>query len=57
MGLALFAPVLEWVQQLRIQSCQASQVLGVDLVGLALVGVDEPQFAGVGHQHLVTTLL
>src|SRR5919112_1055296 len=26
-GLALFAPVLEWVQQLRIQSCHSCQVL------------------------------
>jgi hypothetical protein len=36
MGLALFAPMLEWVQQLRIHSSQASQILGVDLIGLAL---------------------
>ena len=57
MGLASLAPVLERVQELRIQTCQASQVLGVDLVGLALVGIDEPQFAGIGHQDLVAALL
>jgi hypothetical protein len=27
MGLALLAPVLEWVQELRIEACQAGQVL------------------------------
>ena len=57
MGLALFAPVLERVQELRVHSCQAGQVLGVYLVGLALVGVDEPQLAGIGHQDLVAALL
>jgi hypothetical protein len=57
MGLALFAPMLEWVQQLRIHSCQASQILGVYLIGLLLGGVDESQLASIGHQHLVTTLL
>ncbi len=35
-SLALFAPVLERVQELRVQASQASQVLGVDLVGLLL---------------------
>jgi hypothetical protein len=43
MGLGVFAPVLEWVEQFRIQTCQASQILGIDLVGLAFVGVDEPR--------------
>jgi hypothetical protein len=37
MGLALLAPMLEWVQQLRIEACQAGQDLGIDLVGLSLV--------------------
>ena len=36
MGLRVFAPVLERVQELRIHSRQASQILGVDLVGLSL---------------------
>jgi hypothetical protein len=56
-GLGIFAPVLERVQQLRIEACQAAQVLGICLVGLSLVGVDESQFASVGHQHLVAQLL
>jgi putative component of toxin-antitoxin plasmid stabilization module len=38
-GLALFAPVLERIQELRINPSQAGQVLGVYLVGLALIGV------------------
>ena len=37
MSLRVFAPVLEWVQELRVHSCQASEVFGVYLVGLALV--------------------
>jgi hypothetical protein len=45
MGLALFAPVLERVEQLRIETCQASQILGVYLVGFARVGIDEAQLA------------
>ncbi len=46
MGLGVFAPMFEWVEQLRVETRQAGQTLGVDLVGLLLVGVDEPQFAG-----------
>jgi hypothetical protein len=53
MGLGVLTPVLEWVQQLRIKTCQASQILGIDLICLLLVGVDEPQFAGIGHKDLV----
>src|SRR5215212_8614542 len=55
-SLALPAPVLERVQELRVNSCQASEVLSVYLVGLALIGIDEPQLAGVGHQDLMSTL-
>src|SRR5215210_8946321 len=43
-----------WKEQLRIEACQ---VLGIDLVGLLLVGVDEPQLASIGHQDLVAALL
>src|SRR5215217_4976488 len=57
MGLGVLAPVRHRVEQLRIQARQASEVLGVDLVGFALVGVDEPHLSGVGHQDLVATLL
>ena len=57
MGLGVLAPVLEWVEQLRIQTCQASQILSIDLIGLAFVGVDESQFTSIGHQDLVAALL
>ena len=40
MGLGVFAPVPNRVEQLRIEARQASQVLGIDLVGLTLVGLD-----------------
>jgi hypothetical protein len=36
MSLGVFASVLERVEQFRIQTCQASQILGIDLVGFAL---------------------
>jgi hypothetical protein len=51
--LGAFASVPNRVQELRIEARQAGKILGVYFVGLALVGVDEPQFASVGHQYLV----
>jgi hypothetical protein len=57
MSLALLAPMLYGVEELRIEACQASQILGVDLVGLAFVGVDELYLARIGNQYLVATLL
>jgi hypothetical protein len=36
MGLGIFAPVLERIQELRVHSCQSSQILSVYLVGLSL---------------------
>jgi hypothetical protein len=42
MSLGLFAPMLYGVEELRIHSCQASQILGIYLVSLAIVGVDKP---------------
>ena len=57
MGRGVFASVLERVQQLRIKACQAGQILGIHLVGLSFVGVDEPCLAGVGYEDLVATLL
>jgi hypothetical protein len=56
MSLGAFTPVPEWVQQLRIEACQASEILGVDLIRFAFVGEDVSQFAGIGHQDLVSTL-
>jgi hypothetical protein len=57
MSLGVFTAVLERIQQPGVQTRQASQILGVYLVGLALVCVDEPQLPGIGHKHLVATLL
>src|SRR5829696_1863083 len=57
MGLGVLTPVLERVQQLRIHSSQPSEVFGMQFVTLALVGVDEPYLAGIGHQNLVAQLL
>jgi hypothetical protein len=33
-----------------IQACQTSQILGVDLICFALVGIDEPYLMSFGHQ-------
>jgi hypothetical protein len=57
MSLALFAPMFEWIQELRVKTRQASQVLGIYLIGLTLVGVDKPQLPGIGHQDLVAAPL
>jgi hypothetical protein len=56
-GLGVLAPVRNRVEQLGIEARQAGEVLGIDLVGLLLVCVDEPQLAGDGHQDLVAALL
>ena len=40
--------MLEWVKQLGIDSGQTGQVLCVELVGLAPLAVDKPEFPGVG---------
>jgi hypothetical protein len=56
-GLGVLAPVGNRVEQLGIKARQAGEILGVDLIGLALVGVDQSQFAGVGHKYLVAALL
>jgi hypothetical protein len=45
MSLRVFVPVLERIQELRIQTRQTSEVLGIDLIRFALVGVDEPCLA------------
>jgi hypothetical protein len=57
MSLGVLTAVLEWVEQLRIKTCQASQILCVYLICFALGGVDEPQFPSIGHQHLVAAVL
>jgi hypothetical protein len=57
MSLGIFAPVLERIEQFGIQTCQASQVLGVYLICFTFVGIDEPRLAGIGYQDLVATLL
>jgi hypothetical protein len=57
MCLGAFAPVLERAEQFRIQASQACQVLGIDLLVLFLVGVDEPKLASIGHQYLMAAPL
>jgi hypothetical protein len=35
MSLGVFAPMFEWVQKVRIKACQASQILGINLIRFA----------------------
>jgi hypothetical protein len=37
MSLALLAPVLEGVEQFRVEARQAGEILGIYFIGLALV--------------------
>jgi hypothetical protein len=52
-SLGVLTAVLEWVEQFRIKTCEASEILSVYLVGFALVCVDKSRLARVGHQDLV----
>jgi hypothetical protein len=53
MSLGGFAPVLYGIQQFGIDPGKAGQVLGIQLVGFALIGVDQLHLARVGNQHFV----
>jgi hypothetical protein len=37
MGLGVFASVLEWVERLRVETCQASQIFSVYLSSVFLL--------------------
>lgn len=54
--LSQFAAMLDRAEQLAIEARDASQVLGVDLIVLALILVDQAQLSRVSHDHLVTEL-
>ncbi len=51
--LRLLPPVGDRSQELRIHPRQPRQVLGIGLVRLALVLVDQTELPGVGDNHLV----
>ena len=49
-----FCPAMtDRCEELWIQSAQTRKALGVDAITLAVVGVDQTDLAGVGHQHFV----
>jgi hypothetical protein len=52
-GLRGLSSMLDRREQTSIEACQAGEVLGIEPVVLAALGVDEPELAGVGHQDLV----
>jgi hypothetical protein len=56
MSLGVLTPVLERVKRLGIETGQAREVLGVELVGFALTAIYEPHLPGVSDQNLVATL-
>ena len=57
MSLGVLTAVLKRVEQLRINACQASEILSIYLIGFALVGVDEPHFTRIGYKDLMAALL
>src|SRR5215216_7148540 len=57
MSLGLLAAMLYGIQKLGIGSGKTRQLLGVELVGLTLVAVDQPCLARIGHQNLVTAVM
>lgn len=55
-GLRLRATVVDRAEKLGIEPSEAGQHFRIHPVLLAGVGVDQPQFAGVGHQNLMPEL-
>src|SRR5215218_289786 len=57
MSLGVAASVLHRVQKLGIGPSEAGQLLGIELVGLTPLAIDQPSLTRVSDQYLVTTLL
>src|SRR5215217_3833712 len=55
-SLGVLAPVFHRVQKLRIGSGQTGQLLGIELVGLTLLAIDQPSLTRISDQYLVATL-
>jgi hypothetical protein len=55
-SLGLTAPVLYRVQKFRIGPSEAGQLLGIELVGLTPLAVDQPSLTRISDQYLVATL-
>src|SRR5215210_9447841 len=55
-NLGVLAPVFHRVQKLRIGSGQTGQLLGIELVGLTLLAIDQPSLTRISDQYLVATL-
>ncbi|QDV09668.1 hypothetical protein Poly30_52260 [Planctomycetes bacterium Poly30] len=49
--------MLDRVQELQVEACDSSKLLGIDRIALRVVLVDQPQLAGVGDDHIVAELL
>jgi len=52
--LCLLALVGDGMQQARIDAAQLGEHLRIQFVALAVVRVDRPKLAGIGHDHFVT---
>ena len=55
--LSVLTSVVNRRQQLHINSTEAGQQFGIDLVALSLVFTDEPKASWVCDEHLVSMLL
>src|SRR5918994_1131116 len=55
-SLGVAASVLHRVQKFRIGPSEAGQLLGIELVGLTLLAIDQPSLTRISDQYFVATL-
>jgi hypothetical protein len=55
-SLGVAASVLHRVQKFRIGPSEAGQLLGIELVGLTPLAIDQPRLTRIGYEYLVTAL-
>jgi hypothetical protein len=55
-SLGVAASVLHRVQKFRIGPSKAGQLLGIELVGLMPLAIDQPSLTRISDQYLVATL-
>jgi hypothetical protein len=57
MSLGLLTAMLDGVQQFGVNSRKTGQLLSVEFVGLAFVGIDQPGLARIGYKDFVAALM
>lgn len=54
MRLSELAAMFDRAQQLRVETCDAGQILSIDAIVLVLILVDQTQLPRVGDDHLMS---